>query len=69
MWNGRSARSVAKRAVEAGAKLTRPVEDQFYGDRSGKIEDPYGHTWWIATRKEEVSPEEMKARAAALYGS
>ncbi len=60
--------TVAKRAVAAGGKLARPLEDQFYGDRSGKLEDPFGHTWWIATRKEDVSPEEMKKRAAALYG-
>jgi PhnB protein len=60
--------AVARRAVAAGGKLARPVEDQFYGDRSGKLEDPFGHTWWIATRKEDVSPEEMKKRAAALYG-
>jgi PhnB protein len=59
---------VAQRAVAAGGKLTRPVEDQFYGDRSGKLEDPFGHTWWIATRKEDVPAEEMKKRAAALYG-
>ncbi len=60
--------AVARRAVAAGGKLARPVEDQFYGDRAGKLEDPFGHTWWIATRKEDVSPEEMKKRAAALYG-
>ena len=56
---------VAKRAVDAGAKLVRPVENQFYGDRSGKLEDPFGHTWWIATHVEEVSAEEMTKRAAA----
>ena len=61
--------AVARQAVAAGAKVLRPVEDQFYGDRAGKLEDPFGHTWWIATRKEEVSPEEMKKRAAALFGS
>lgn len=57
--------AVAKRAVDAGAKLVRPVEDQFYGDRSGKLEDPFGHTWWIATHVEDVSAEEMTKRAAA----
>ena len=57
--------AVAKRAVDAGAKLVRPVENQFYGDRSGKLEDPFGHTWWIATHVEDVSDEEMTKRAAA----
>lgn len=58
--------TVAK-AVAAGAKLTRPVEDQFYGDRSGGLEDPFGHKWYFATTKEIVSPEEMERRAAE-YG-
>jgi PhnB protein len=57
-----------KQAEVAGAKITRPVADQFYGDRSGKLEDPFGHVWWIATHIEDVSPEEMKRRAAELYG-
>ena len=57
--------AVARRAVEAGGKLTRPVENQFYGDRSGKLEDPFGHTWWIATHVEDVSAEEMAKRAEA----
>jgi PhnB protein len=56
------------RAVAAGAKVLRPVADQFYGDRGGKLEDPFGHVWWIATRKTDVSPEEMQRRAAALFG-
>lgn len=56
------------RAVAAGAKLTRAVEDQFYGDRSGQLRDPYGHVWSIATHKEDVSLDEMKKRAAAMYG-
>ena len=60
--------AVAERAIEAGAKLLRPVEDQFYGDRGGKFGDPFGHVWWFATHKEDVSPEEMKKRAAALFG-
>jgi PhnB protein len=55
------------RAVAAGAKLVRPVADQFYGDRSGGIEDPFGHKWYFATMKEIVSPEEMERRAAE-YG-
>jgi PhnB protein len=60
--------AVAERALDAGAKLLRPVEDQFYGDRGGKFGDPFGHVWWFATHKEDVSPEEMKKRAAALFG-
>ena len=52
-------------AVAAGAKLLRPVQDQFYGDRSGWLEDPFGHRWNIATHKEDVSPEELRRRYAA----
>jgi PhnB protein len=57
------------RAVEAGLKVLRPIADQFYGDRGGKFEDPFGHRWWIATRKENLPPEELKRRAAALFGT
>jgi PhnB protein len=53
------------KAVDAGGKVQRPVADQFYGDRMGGIEDPFGHAWYIATHVEDVSPEEMKKRAAA----
>jgi PhnB protein len=52
-------------AVAAGAKLLRPVADQFYGDRLGVLEDPFGHSWSFATHIEDVSPEEMNKRAAA----
>jgi PhnB protein len=52
-------------AVAAGAKVKRPIAHQFYGDRLGGIEDPFGHTWWISTHKEDVSPEEIEKRAAA----
>ena len=52
------------RAVAAGAKVQRPVADQFYGDRTGGVEDPFGHVWYIATHTEDVSPEEMRKRAA-----
>ena len=55
-----------KRAVEAGAKTKRPLENQFYGDRSATIEDPFGHVWTLATHVEDVSAEEMKKRMAAL---
>jgi PhnB protein len=53
-------------AVAAGAKVIRPLMDQFYGDRSGIVEDPFGHSWSIATHKEDVPPEEMERRAAAF---
>jgi PhnB protein len=49
-----------KRAVAAGAKITMPVDDMFWGDRYGKLEDPFGHQWSVATHKREVSPDEMK---------
>ena len=58
--------AVVGQAVAAGAKLVRPVEDQFYGDRSGGLEDPFGHSWHISTHIEDVPPEEMKKRMAAL---
>lgn len=54
------------RAVAAGATVRRPVADQFYGDRSGTIEDPFGHVWNVATHVEDVSLAEMRARHAAL---
>ena len=61
--------AVVARAVEAGATLLRPVKDQFHGDRSGRVVDPAGFTWTIATRREEVSPDEMQRRfTAALAG-
>jgi PhnB protein len=50
-------------AVAAGGKLKRPVQDQFYGDRTGTVEDPFGHVWHIATHKEDLSPEELVHRA------
>jgi PhnB protein len=55
-------------AVKAGAKSLRPVEDQFYGDRSGQLEDPFGHRWSIQTHIEDVPPEEMGKRAAEAMG-
>ena len=53
------------RAVAAGAKLTRAVADQFYGDRSGAVTDPFGHVWFVATHVADVQPEEMERRRAA----
>jgi len=58
--------SVVKGAVDLGSKLQRPVQDQFYGDRSGTLFDPFGHQWTIATHKEDVTPEEMEKRMAAM---
>jgi PhnB protein len=55
-----------KRAVEAGVKTKRPLANQFYGDRTATVEDPYGHIWTLMTHVEDVSPEEMKRRMAAL---
>ena len=60
---------VFERAVKAGAKAQRPVADQFYGDRSGTLEDPFGHVWTVATHVEDVSPEEMRRRAEAAMKS
>jgi len=60
--------AVVNRATTAGAKLDRPVEDKFYGDRAGSLTDPFGHIWHIGTHKEDVSPEEMEKRAAAAAG-
>jgi PhnB protein len=56
--------AVYARALEAGSTSVRPVEDQFYGDRTGYFVDPFGHRWSIATHIEDVSPEEMARRAA-----
>jgi PhnB protein len=61
-----NADDVFRRAVEAGAKPRRPVADQFYGDRLGVLEDPFGHVWTIATHVEDVSPEEMRRRSEAM---
>ncbi|HTP24732.1 MAG TPA: VOC family protein [Anaeromyxobacteraceae bacterium] len=55
-----------KQAVETGAIVKRPLTNQFYGDRSGTLEDPFGHIWTLATHVEDVSPEEMKKRLAAM---
>jgi PhnB protein len=57
---------VFARALSLGARQTRAVEDQFYGDRSGNLVDPFGHVWTVATHVEDVSPEEMQRRMAAL---
>lgn len=58
--------AVFARALAGGAKVLQPVQDKFYGDRSGSLTDPFGHQWAIATRKENLSPEEIRTRAAAM---
>jgi PhnB protein len=59
--------ALAKQAVAAGAKELRPVANQFYGDRVGTYQDPFGHVWTIATHIEDVSPEEMMKRAQQAH--
>jgi len=54
-----------QRALAAGATTVQPPTDQFYGDRSGGVKDAFGNMWWIATRIEDVAPEELKRRAQA----
>jgi PhnB protein len=56
------------RALAAGATSIRPMADQFYGDRSGQFEDPFGHRWSVATHIEDVAPDELARRAAAAMG-
>jgi PhnB protein len=60
--------AVVGRAVAAGAKLLHPVEDKFYGDRMGTIEDPFGHKWYVTTHIEDVPHDEIARRAAAMHG-
>jgi PhnB protein len=61
--------STFERAVKEGARAQRPVANQFYGDRSGTLEDPFGHFWTIATHIEDVAPEEMQRRVEAAFKS
>ena len=58
--------AVVKKAVDNGAKSLRPVKNQFYGDRSGSLLDPFGHMWSVATHVEDVTPEEMRKRMSAM---
>ncbi|MCO7516998.1 VOC family protein [Pseudomonas guariconensis] len=58
---------VYAQAVAAGATAVRPLQDQFYGDRSGVLKDPFGNLWFVSTHKEDLSPEEIRARAAKLF--
>lgn len=57
------------RAVTAGAKVVMPIADQFWGDRWGQVADPYGHSWGIATHKEDLSMEQMMERAKATFAA
>lgn len=60
--------AINQRAIAAGATVQRPIADQFYGDRSVTLGDPFGHRWFFATHKEDLSPEEMQKRAAEAMG-
>lgn len=61
--------NVVQRAVNAGARLERPVENMFYGDRCGAVEDPFGHRWYVATHVEDVPPREMAKRAEKIFNN
>ncbi|HEV2425102.1 MAG TPA: VOC family protein [Terriglobia bacterium] len=61
--------ALAAQAIAAGARVVRRVEDQFYGERSGRLEDPFGHLWMISSRIEDVSPAEIERRAAEFAKS
>jgi PhnB protein len=60
---------VVQQAVDAGATVAMPVEDQFWGDRFGTVSDPFGHTWMIATHKEDLTPDEMMKRGQEAMAS
>jgi PhnB protein len=59
--------SIFNQAVSAGATVLNPVKDQFYGDRSGYLKDPFGHLWSIATHKKDLSPDELRKAAEAFF--
>ena len=59
--------AVFAQAVREGAKIIKPLEDQFYGDRSGALQDPFGHIWFIATHKEDLSLEQIRQRAGVKF--
>lgn len=60
--------AVFKGAIDSGAEQIKPLQDQFYGDRSGTIQDPFGHVWTVASRIETLSPSEIQERAAQAFG-
>jgi PhnB protein len=61
--------AIVDRATGAGAKITRPVADQFYGDRGGQVEDPFGHKWYVSTHKEDLTMEEIDKRREAQFAT
>ena len=61
--------TIYKQAIAEGGVEKKPVQDQFYGDRSGTLTDPFGHVWTVATHKEDVAPEEIDKRLAAMKAS
>lgn len=61
--------TVYQQAIDSGATEVKPLQDQFYGDRSGTLTDPFGHVWTVATHKEDVTMEEMNRRMAAAHGA
>ena len=63
----RDADKVFSQAVKAGATVAMPMMDQFWGDRAGMITDPFGHKWWLATHKRDLSPKEMKKAAEEFF--
>jgi PhnB protein len=58
---------VFRQAIEAGAQEVMPVTDQFYGDRSGTLKDPYGHVWFVASHTQDLTPDEIRQRAAEIF--
>lgn len=56
-----------KKAIDAGCVVEKPVEDQFYGDRSGGVRDPFGHRWFLSTHKEDLTREQIKQRFQELF--
>lgn len=59
--------TIFNKAVSAGSRVLDPVKDQFWGDRHGRLEDPFGHVWSISTHKEDLSPAELKKAAEAAF--
>ena len=60
--------TIYPQAIAAGGTEIKALQDQFYGDRSGTLQDPFGHVWNVATHKEDVAPDEMERRLAAMHG-
>ena len=59
---------LAATALAAGGTQLHPLTDQFYGDRSGTLKDPFGNIWFVSTHKEDLTPDEIRARAAKMFG-